>query len=108
LKRAFILRDARHLASALVPKETPNVVTLGSRIILSRPVDLGYAAQLASGERGTVDYIDEVSGTIEVLMDRTHRGLHAWFNHIWLEPFCTEDVISAVELLPLLSRCGVA
>jgi hypothetical protein len=99
MKRAFLLTDDGHLVSALVPISTRNVLNIGDRITASRPLDLGYAAQIKAGERGTVDHIDAPTGTVEVLMDSYHRGLTEWFNHIWLEPYGTEDIIGGIMLL---------
>lgn len=96
MKRAFILTEDYGLASALVSDETRDVLNLGSRITITRPLDLGYDALIESGEQGTVDHIDPVSGMVEVLLDLIHRGLAAWDNHMWLEPFGTDDIIDGV------------
>jgi hypothetical protein len=99
MKRAFLMRDDGHLVSALVPVTTPDVLNIGDRLTVSRPLDLGYAAQIKTGECGTVDHIDAPTGTVEVLMDTHHQGLAEWFNHIWLEPYGTEDIIGGIMLL---------
>jgi hypothetical protein len=44
----------------------------------------------------TVTFLDPLTGTVEVLMDTTHRGLAAWDNHLCLEPYGTEDIIDGV------------
>lgn len=92
MKRAFVLSECCGLASALVPKATQEVIIVGSRITLIRALDLG-PAQLSIGEQGTVDFIDALSGLVEVLMDVHHWGLSQWRNHIWLEPFGTDDIV---------------
>ena len=91
-KRAFVLADGCGLASALVPRSTNEVLVIGSRITIIRPLNLGVA-KLSVGEEGTVDFIDLSSGLTEVLMDKHHWGLSEWHNHIWLEPFGTDDII---------------
>jgi hypothetical protein len=98
MKRAFILTSRRHLISAIVPEHTPGVLNIGDRITTSRLLDLGTYAQIAEGETGTVDHIDAVTGLIEILLDTFHRGLAAWDNHMWLEPFGTDDIIGGIIL----------
>ena len=104
MKRAFILTLDGHLISEMVPDHTPDVLSIGCRITTSRPLDLGYAAQIEKGESGTVDHVDAATGLIEVLMDTIHRGLSAWDNHIWLEPFGTEDILDGI----MCTLCTVA
>jgi hypothetical protein len=96
MKRAFIMTDDCHLASAMVAISTRDVLSIGDRITTTRLLDLGYAAQIAEGEGGTVDHIDASTGLVEILMDLPHRGLHAWHNHMWLEPFGTEDILDGI------------
>jgi hypothetical protein len=97
MKRAFILTAACGLQSALVPVGTEDVLSIGDRIITTRALDLGVA-QINAGEGGTIDFIDLASGLVEILMDVVHWGLAAWENHMWLEPYGTEDIIDGIEL----------
>lgn len=99
MKRAFVMTDDCHLASAMVSDDTRDLLNIGDRIAVSRALDLGYAAQIVAGEQGTIDHIDAHTGTVEVLMDLLHRGLALWDNHIWLEPFGTEDILSGIVLI---------
>lgn len=98
MKKAFVTCAAGHLASAIVPNRQENALRLGARIVATRPLDLGYAAQIETGEMGTVDYIDPDTGMVEILLDVWHRGLDRWDNHMWLEPFGTEDIEGGVSL----------
>lgn len=68
---------------------------IGDRLSVSRPLDLGYMAQVEEGERGTVVDIEPTEGGIEVLLDTIHRGLCAWGNCILLIPFMTDDTLDA-------------
>jgi hypothetical protein len=99
MKRSFVMSDDGHLKSALVCDDMPEVLGIGSRLLISRLLDLGPDAQIKEGELGTVDYIDPASGLVEVLLDRAHRGLARWDNHMWLEPFGTEDILSGIVCL---------
>jgi hypothetical protein len=96
MKRAFVRATDGHLVSELVPLNTPNVFQIGDRIVATRPLDLGYYAQIERGEQGTVEYIDEHTGFVEILMDKLHRGLFEYGNCIWLEPFGTEDILDGI------------
>jgi hypothetical protein len=98
MKRAFVIAQNGHLQSELVPIGTPDVLRIGDRLTASRVLEAGYGAQIQPGEQGTVDHVDASTGFVEVLMDLLHRGLHEWHNHIWLEPFGTEDIIDGVVL----------
>lgn len=108
MKRAFTLQDSGHLVSDLVPVETLDALTINSRITVTRRICISAEIVLMPGEEGTVDHIDATSGLVEVLMDCYHKGLHAWDNHIWLQPFGTDDVIDGIRCvsssLPKLQR----
>jgi hypothetical protein len=104
MKRAFVRTSTGHLVSALVPINTPNVLNVGDRVAASRVLDMGYAGKIRRGEQGTVDFIDEHTGTIWILMDINHRGLSEWHNHLWLEPYGTEDIIDGI----LCVLCNIA
>lgn len=96
MKRAFILTNGGHITSALVADDKPSALNFGDRICVSRPLDLGYAAQIKTGELGTIDFVDALTGSAEVMMDAYHRGLHEHHNHILLVPFDTDDIISGI------------
>jgi hypothetical protein len=104
MRQGFIVTADGHIASALLPIGTPNALHVGGRLTFSRALDLGYAAQIEKGEFATVDFVDTLTGAVEVLMDTVHRGLHAWFNHIWLEPFGTEDILDGVMVV---EQCAI-
>lgn len=72
---------------------------IGARLTVSRPLDLGYMAQIEPGELGTVVHVEASQGGVEVLMDKPHRGLHAWSNCLLLIPFMTDDTIDAFCLV---------
>lgn len=97
MKRAFQLTTDRHLVSALVPEATLDALHMGTRLATTRPISLGGVC-LASGERGTIDCVDRDTGSIEVLMDKRHRGLDAWHNHVLLEPYGTEDILDGFKV----------
>lgn len=98
MKRAFVITSDLGLMSDLVPDHTPDALSVGDRITVSLPIDLGYAAQITAGEQGAVDFVDAATGFTEILIDAYHRGLAPWGNCIWLEPFSTEDILGAIIL----------
>lgn len=98
MKRAFIVNADGRLSSALVSIDTPNALNIGDRITISRPLDLGHEAEIEKGEQGTVDHIDASTGFTNILMDRLHWGLAPWRNHMWLEPYGTEDIEDGLVL----------
>jgi hypothetical protein len=98
MKRAFVITSGGTLISALVPMNTPDALTLGHRITVTRPLDLGLGAQIETGETGTVDHIDASTGLVEILMDMWHRGLQRWDNHMWLEPYGTDDILDGIQV----------
>lgn len=97
MKRAFVLTDGR-LTSSLVPIQERSPLSLGDRIRATRILDIGPGAQLSAGARGTVDFLDALTGGAEVLMDTRYRGLDAWDNHILLEPFGTDDILDGLTV----------
>lgn len=96
MRRAFVMNEDCVLRSALVADDYPAALRVGDRVTLSKPIDLGYQAKLAEGESGFVDYIDASTGCVEIKLDTFHPGLSEWSNHMWLEPFGTEDILDSV------------
>lgn len=96
-KRAFVIYHGS-LASALVPRATREALHLGDRIRATRALDIDPGTQISRGERGTISYLDAITGGAEVLMDTHHRGLDAWDNHLLIEPFGTEDILGGLEV----------
>ena len=82
------------LCSELVPLATPSFLRLGDRLTATAIWDLGSGAQVQPGEVGTVDYINASTGAVELLMDKRHKGLDYYDNHVALEPFDTDDILS--------------
>lgn len=95
MKRAFVTTANGGLKSALVPASTQDILRIGSRITTTRMLNLGVTV-IAAGESGTVDFIDLNTGLVEILLDVLHWGLAAWENHMWLEPFGTDDIIDGI------------
>lgn len=91
MKRAFVI-DNGVLASALVPKNTKDLLNLGDRLTFCLPHS---GSQISAGERGTVAWKDAVTGGVEVLMDKQHACLSTWGNHVTLEPYGTEDILES-------------
>lgn len=96
MKRGFLLATDGHLTSTMVTVGSKDIFNIGDRVYISRPLDLGYAGLIETGEHGTVDFIDACSGMVEVLMDTYHLGLAPWLNHIWIVPYGTEDILSGI------------
>jgi hypothetical protein len=66
-------------------------VTEGTRVSFTERLDLMPHAVIEPGESGIVDYVDQQTGLVEVMLDTTHVGLFEWANHLWLVPFETEE-----------------
>lgn len=108
MKNAFVTCADGSLASAIIPNRQESALVLGTRIVVTRPLDLGYAAWIEVGEMGTVDFIDAATGLCEILLDVWHRGLDRWDNHMWLEPFGTEDIVGGVCVIAMPWRLNLA
>ena len=78
------------------------------RVTVTRDLLLLPHATVRAGEGGTVDFVDSDSGTVEILLDQAHRGLVAWFNHIMLVPFVSEDIVSGVACIPGCACLSIA
>ena len=98
MKRAFTTDAVGRLSSAMIPSNSRSALNFGDRIATSRPLDLGYAAQIKEGEHGTVIFTCASTGLVEILMDLQHRGLTPWNNCMWLEPYGTEDIVDGIVL----------
>jgi hypothetical protein len=96
MKRAFLLSFDGRITSAFVPMNTPDPLRLGDRITTTRHLDIAPDIQIKSGETGTIDYIDILTGMIEIRLETVYRGLAPWDNHMWLVPYETDDILDGV------------
>lgn len=108
MKRAFISQDGCHLTSALVQAATKDLLNIGDRIHVQRLLDISPDIQIPAGSSGTVDYIDPSTGLVEILMDKLHLGLWPWRNHIWLEPFGTDDILGGVIFVCVIMEAALS
>ena len=73
---------------------------IGDRITATDDIDLDHHAYVERGETGTVVAIEVEAGdnapTVFIRLDKSHCGLRAYDNEIWLFPEC-DDVSSCVE-----------
>ncbi len=99
MKSSLVMTFDGLLSSDVVPDDTREHLEVGDRLYITRLLDIAPDVQIQAGERGTVAHINMTTGFVEVLLDHIHRGLHAWHNHMWLQPFGTEDIISGVVCL---------
>jgi hypothetical protein len=90
MRPMLIIRE-NCLESVLGQGVEGEAVTVGMRVRASDWIDLSPHTLVQPGETGTVDYVDARTGLVEVLMDKHHKGLGDWDNHIWLVPFETEE-----------------
>lgn len=102
MKRAFVLVEGWHLASAMVPKETADILRVGDKVMASQPIDYGFEAAIKRGELGVVDHIYPDTGGVEILLERSYQGLSEWRNHILIEPFTTEDILGNIVVCCML------
>ena len=97
------------LTSDLVPDDAPNLFQVGDRLCITRLLDIAPDIQIQAGERGTIDFIDAATGFVEILLDAFHKGLARWDNHLWLEPFGTDDILGGIICLcEVATLCRVA
>jgi hypothetical protein len=95
MKRAFAFADGQ-VVSALLPIATPDIFKIGDRIGIIKPLYISPDIVIKVGEFGTVDYVNEATGWVEILLDAYHKALAGWDNHLWLEPFGTDDIIGGI------------
>lgn len=100
MKRAFVISLEGHITSSLVPMNTEEPFHLGERITVTRLLNIAPDIQIKPGENGTIDYIDILTGALEIRLDIVHRGLAPWDNHLLLVPYETEDIIDGVSCAP--------
>lgn len=99
LRRLFVVRE-HHLISSLVDDAvSAEVPVVGQRVKALQELNYQPHAVIAAGEQGTIDYINAESGLIEIQMDNYHAGLGEWFNHIWLVPFDSDEVVDDIALI---------
>jgi hypothetical protein len=99
MKASIVMGYDGLLTSDVVPDDTRVHLEIGDRLYITRLLDIAPDIQIQAGERGTIDYINMTTGFVEVLLDRFHKGLALYDNHMWLEPFGTEDIIGGVVCL---------
>ena len=94
MKRGFVMRQPGYLISAMVPDDAPSLLTVGTKILVTRRISYGEAT-IRPTEVGEVAHVYD-DGGVEVRLALTHRGLHDWHNHLLLEPFDTDDILSSI------------
>lgn len=99
MKRAIVIQADYRFMSAVVDKRTAQALREGDRIRVTQALDLDYHGSIPAGETGTIRYVDDAQGSIEIELDRVHEALHEWRNCLILVPFDTDDWITGLELV---------
>lgn len=73
-------------------------LTMGERVVFTKPVDLFPSAVIEAGERGVVGRRDKVTGATEIFLENHHIGLADAANCLAIRPHCDFDgVLDAIE-----------
>lgn len=99
MRAAFILTPDFRLVSSLVPKLTGDVFTVGSVALMVKSFDTPYG-RITAGTKGFVDFIDQETGAVWILMEGMEPALVMWNNRLVLMPFDTDDLTECFAFVP--------
>lgn len=109
MRNTFTLNDENHLQSAIRRRKEPHVLTVGSKLVLSK----GYRTPhglVPEGAVGFVEHVDGESGAVWILMEGIEPALLYWDNTLIIVPYDTEDLLACLEVtalaVPKLVRAG--
>ncbi len=97
---AIVMTAGGVLLSDLVDALAAPSVYEGLRVQISANLDLLPYAVVLCGATGSVVFVDQDSGEVEILLDVPVPGLAAWGNSFSLLPFETEAALAAVRCMP--------
>lgn len=102
MRRAIVVQGDHRFMSALVGKETAEVLREGHKIKVTRDLNLDHYGVVLAGETATIVFTHRDTGHIEIEFDRVLPNLHDWRNCLILAPFDSDDLISGLELVSVL------
>jgi hypothetical protein len=97
MRTTFVITPTHELVSAVRSQQEPHALTVGTRIVLATAYVTEYGA-VPAGAKGFVEYVDDYSGTIEVLMEGIEPALFHWHNTMVMTPFTCEDIVACIRL----------
>lgn len=97
MRTTFVITSSKELVSAVRPRLEPHALTIGTQVVLRHPYLTEYGI-VPQGAKGFIEYIDEASGRVEVLMEGMEPALFHWGNTLVLSPFTCEDLLACIRL----------
>jgi hypothetical protein len=100
MKRAIVVQADYRLMSALVDRNTAQLLKVGDEVRVTQNLELEGMGTLPGGERAKVVSVDSgASGYVEIEFDRIIPALHEWRNVLLLAPFDTAEMIDGLALV---------
>lgn len=96
-KRAIVYTLAGGLASAEIDRQSVSSVVLGQCFLVTAEMDFGPYGQLFAGDTGVVVYTNQVSGEVQIKVDRYISAMSPWENTFTLMPFETDDMLICLQ-----------
>jgi hypothetical protein len=91
MRPAYLFDAELKPVSCLIPKSIPGAFVPGMEIKLTRSYNTEFG-EIPLGTKGFVEYVDDETGLVEVLMEGIWPALMHWYNKLILVPFDTEDL----------------
>lgn len=100
MRATFILDNNNHAQSVERPKSAPHTIAVGTPVVLRCPYQTPYGA-VPLGARGFVNFQDEASGALWILMEGAEPALVYLDNLLVLMPYDTDDTLDCFEFKPI-------
>ncbi|MBW7970938.1 hypothetical protein [Bradyrhizobium sp. BR 10289] len=98
MRPTFALNCDLQPVSVIVSQDTPNALRIGTSILFVKP-HLNEFGEIPAGAKGFVEFIDNVTGLHEILMEGAEPALLPWGNKIVLSPFESDDLASCLVVV---------
>jgi hypothetical protein len=93
MRPTFLLNSDCKPVSALASKAEPHALHVGLRVSLARDFETPWGI-VPAGSKGHVSFVDELTGSIDILIEGTLPALYHWQDTLVLVPWETDDLAS--------------
>ena len=95
MRPTFLLNSHLKAVSALISRSENGGLSVGVSVYLVKDFETTHG-KITAGTKGFVDFVDDDTGTVWLLLEGVDPALIHWDNLLALVPFETEDVLECL------------
>lgn len=95
MRPTFLINLDLQLVSALASKSQPHALQVGHCLELTADFITPWG-NIPAGTKGFVDFVDDIDGLVELLVEGFVPALHLWGQRLVLVPFATDDLLECL------------